>query len=74
MNVVISTEETPDPVDVQFVYQSLVEFNREKAVHRECFHTHLDTMSFQALPFYQKHGYEVYGVLNDMPSGHQRYF
>jgi diamine N-acetyltransferase len=25
------------------------------------------------LPFYEKHGYIVYGVLNDMPIGHKRY-
>jgi GNAT superfamily N-acetyltransferase len=34
----------------------------------------LDTFSFQAPGFYQKHGYEVFGRLNDFPAGHQRYF
>ena len=46
----------------------------EEALRRGCHHVHLDTMSFQALPFYQKHAYQTYGVLEDMPVGHQRYF
>jgi hypothetical protein len=35
---------------------------------------HLDTMSFQALPFYQKQGYTVFGILEDLPEGHRRYY
>lgn len=35
---------------------------------------YLDTFSFQAPKFYQKHGYEVFGVLDDFPTGHQRFF
>jgi GNAT superfamily N-acetyltransferase len=34
----------------------------------------LDTFSFQAPDFYQQHGYQVFGELQDFPSGHQRYF
>jgi hypothetical protein len=34
----------------------------------------LDTMSFQSRPFYEKHGYQVFGVLEDHPLGHNRYF
>jgi len=44
-----------------------------EAVKRSCHHVHLDTHDFQALPFYQKHGYTVYGELQDMPLGHTRY-
>jgi GNAT superfamily N-acetyltransferase len=36
--------------------------------------SHLDTFSFQAPGFYQKNGYEVFGVLDDFPTGHQRFF
>ncbi len=46
----------------------------QEALRRGCYHAHFDTLSFQALPFYQRHGYEVYGVLEDLPIGHQRYF
>ena len=34
---------------------------------------HLDTFNFQAKDFYLKHGYEVYGALDDCPPGHKRY-
>jgi GNAT superfamily N-acetyltransferase len=34
----------------------------------------LDTFSFQAPDFYKKNGYEVFGVLQDFPEGHQRYY
>ncbi|HAT2009127.1 GNAT family N-acetyltransferase [Legionella pneumophila serogroup 1] len=35
---------------------------------------HLDTFDFQAKDFYLKHGYEVFGVLDNCPSGHQRFY
>nr|WP_256353379.1 GNAT family N-acetyltransferase [Aeromonas sp. sif2416] len=35
---------------------------------------HLETTSFQALPFYRKQGYAVFGELPDMPPGHTSYF
>lgn len=46
----------------------------EEAVRRNCFKVHLDTFSFQALPFYQNRGYEIFGVLEDYPKGFNRYF
>ena len=45
----------------------------EEAARRGCHHVHLDTMSWQAPDFYKKHGYEVIGVLPDIPSGNQKY-
>ena len=50
----------------------LLEAEKE-AVHRGCHHVHLDTMSWQAPEFYQKHGYEVIGILPDIPNGNQKY-
>jgi GNAT superfamily N-acetyltransferase len=35
--------------------------------------SHLDTFDFQAKDFYERLGYEVFGVL-DYPPGHNRYF
>lgn len=35
---------------------------------------HIETTSFQALNFYRKHGYEIFGKLNDKPPGHISYF
>ena len=44
------------------------------AVERGCIGAQLDTMSFQALDFYERHGYSVFGVLEDFPPGHRKYF
>ncbi|GAA0077005.1 GNAT family N-acetyltransferase [Clostridium sp. CTA-5] len=35
---------------------------------------HLDTFDFQAKDFYIKQGYEIFGVLNDCPDNHKRYY
>ena len=45
-----------------------------EAARRGCVGIHLDTCSFQALPFYQKLGYEVFGQVDEHPVGHQRYY
>jgi GNAT superfamily N-acetyltransferase len=45
----------------------------QEAVRRGCHHAYVDTQDFQALPFYERHGYTVYGELADMPVGHTRY-
>jgi GNAT superfamily N-acetyltransferase len=39
-----------------------------------CHSIHLDTMSFQAPDFYLKHGYTIWGQLDDYPPGHRRIF
>lgn len=49
----------------------------EKEAHaRGCRHAQLDTLGFQARPFYEKLGYRLYGVLEDFPagSGYARYY
>ncbi len=35
---------------------------------------HLDTFDFQAKDFYLKLGFDIFGVLDDCPAGHQRYY
>jgi len=39
-----------------------------------CNLVHLETMDFQAKDFYIKNGYEVFGELDDVPTGHKRYY
>lgn len=45
-----------------------------EALRRGCHYAHLDTMDWQALDFYEKHGYSIFGVLENLPIGHSRYF
>ena len=44
----------------------------KEAISRGCHHVHVDTMSWQAPLFYQKHGYEIVGILPDIPKGNQK--
>lgn len=46
----------------------------EQAQVRGCTGVFLYTYSFQAPGFYQKHGYQLMGVLEDCPPGHQRFY
>jgi hypothetical protein len=41
---------------------------------RGCIGAHLDTFTFQARPFYERHGYAVFGQLDNYPGGHSRFF
>lgn len=52
----------------------LLEAAHEEARRRGCGNSWLDTFGFQALPFYQKLGYTVFGALDDFPPGYKRYF
>jgi GNAT superfamily N-acetyltransferase len=54
--------------------QKMLQLAEFEAWQRGCRHAHLDTMDWQALPFYEKLGYSVFGVLDDLPEGHKRYF
>jgi len=46
----------------------------DEARRRGARHVHLDTFSFQAPDFYLQHGYEIFGTLEEFPSGHQRHY
>jgi GNAT superfamily N-acetyltransferase len=52
----------------------LVHMAEDIARERGCHHVHLDTMSFQALDFYLKLGFEECGRLDDLPLGHCRIY
>jgi GNAT superfamily N-acetyltransferase len=44
------------------------------ARERGCTNAHLDTFSYQARPFYERHGYTLFATLEDYPPGQRRYF
>lgn len=44
------------------------------AKEKDCHLIHLDTFDFQAKDFYIRHGYEIFGVLDECPENHKRYF
>jgi GNAT superfamily N-acetyltransferase len=54
--------------------RKLVQAAEQEARQRGCHAVNLDTLDFQALPFYEKLGYTIFGLLEDHPVGHTRYF
>src|SRR5437764_72624 len=46
----------------------------EKALAMGCYQAYLETFSFQNTDFYKKLGYEVFGILEDYPRNHNKYF
>ena len=46
----------------------------EYAVSHGAHDVHLETFSFQARPFYEKLGYQLFATLDDFPPGHQKFF
>lgn len=44
------------------------------AKDHQCYLAHLDTFDFQAKDFYLKLGYSIFGVLENAPKGHSRYY
>ncbi len=52
----------------------LLECIEDEARKRGARSEYLDTFSFQAPDFYKRHGYRVFGQLDDFPPGHQRLF
>ena len=51
----------------------LMQEAENEAVRRGCPRVFLETLSFQALPFYEKRGYVVFSRLVDFPPGGTRY-
>jgi len=53
---------------------SLLRMIEGEAVRSGCRYAHLDTYSFEARPFYEKHGYSLFATLDDYPVGFSKYF
>jgi GNAT superfamily N-acetyltransferase len=52
----------------------LLKSAEEYAVERGCFASTLETTSYQARPFYEKLGYQVFAALEDYPPGHTKFY
>jgi GNAT superfamily N-acetyltransferase len=52
----------------------LLALAEEECIRRGVYHVTCDTADFQALPFYQKHGFEVFGTLPNRPPGHTSFY
>jgi GNAT superfamily N-acetyltransferase len=62
-----------DSVRGQGYGSELMALAEEEALRRGCARAFVETLSFQALPFYEKCGYEVFSRLADFPPGGARY-
>ncbi len=51
----------------------LLALAEDEARARGCRGAHLSTLEYQARDFYERHGYQVFGVLDDYPPGFRRY-
>ena len=52
----------------------LLTLAEDEARQRGAKNAYLDTFSFQAPDFYERHGYQVFGELPEFPPGHRRLF
>lgn len=64
----------PDELRGQGLGTALMRQAEEIARERRCTGVWLDTFDFQALPFYLKLGYTVFGELKDHPRGISQYW
>ena len=64
----------PEALRGQGLGSALLCAAEQLALQHGCTNSYLDTFEFQALPFYERHGYTIFGVLNGYPPGHRRFY
>ncbi len=64
----------PEALRGQGIGSELLRKAEAEARQRACHGVWLDTFSFQARGFYEKHGYAVFGEIADYPAPHSRFF
>jgi GNAT superfamily N-acetyltransferase len=64
----------PESMRGRGVGTALLAAAETEARSRNCLGISVDTLSFQAAPFYEKLGFSIFGVLDDCPPGHRRLF
>jgi GNAT superfamily N-acetyltransferase len=64
----------PEALRGRGIGSALLDAAERLGAEHGCVGSYLDTFEFQALPFYEKRGYTVYGVLDDYPPGFKRYY
>jgi len=52
----------------------LLKMIENEAMKLGCKYAHLDTYSFEARPFYEKHGYTLFATLDNYPEGYGKHF
>ena len=52
---------------------SLMKTAEEQAILLGCIGAYVDTFEYQARPFYEKLGYELFGTLEDYPPGYRQF-
>lgn len=53
---------------------ALLDAAEDHAKSRGCVAVSLDTFEYQARPFYEKRGYELFGTLEGYPPGYRQYY
>lgn len=52
----------------------LMQVLESESIQLGCKYAHVDTYSFEARPFYERLGYELFATLEDYPPGYSKYF
>jgi GNAT superfamily N-acetyltransferase len=63
-----------DPLRGRGLGTAVMDAVENDARRRGCLGAHLETTDYQALPFYEKRGYHVFGVLEGYPVGSRSYY